>query len=120
MSKIKIIFVCLLVTFFALVMLICLKVKKNGELRQKALLAGEMHKVLRGLMINLSETPESALQDVPPDGLWHSRIASIKGRQGGLEYLARRQKENPDILEVRIKAQQDIPQASNLRIRISS
>ncbi len=143
MNKIKIILVCLVISFLVLIALNLLKLKNNEEFRQKAVLAHEIRKVLDHLIFDLLEARENSILDVPADGLWHHRIAFVSVRQGALEYilkegrlfrvnrggcvliaddigdlLFRRQKGRPDILEVQIVAQKNVSLISNLRIRV--
>ena len=142
MDKIKIIIVCLVVPFFILIAFTFWEIKNEKEFRQKTVLAHELQRVLEPLMFDLREARENTI-DVPADGLWHDRISFIEGQQGVMEYLVqrgrlfrinngkilmvadniadlciRRQKETPDILEVRIKAQKNVSLVSNLRIRV--
>ena len=123
--------------------LVCLKIKDKEDYRRKIVLAGEIHKVLERLMFDLYGAGVSSIQDVPADGEWHDRIAFAHPGQGAGEYQLqgghlwrmsagqasliadhigrlriRRQKEDPDILEVQIEARDDVSLLSNLKIRI--
>ena len=143
MNKSKIIFIGLLISFSVLIVFTVIKIKHKQELRQKAVLALEMRKVLGFLMLDLREARVGTILDAPPDGLWHSRIAFNRAPQGVLEYsikdghlyriskvkrflvadhiahlLIRRQKLTPYIVEVQIEAQNKVSLMSYLKIRI--
>jgi len=143
MNKIKIVFFCMLIPFFIFLAVILLKIKSDGEFRQKTVLAVETRKVLEHLMIDLREARQNTILDLPSDGAWHHRIAFDSAKEGALEYIIkeghlfrfnkgselliadniadlriRRQKVTPDILEVQIEAQKDVSLVSNLKIRL--
>ncbi len=143
MNKIKTIIVFLFVPFFVLITVVFLQIKKKEEFRQKVVLAQEVRKALYFLMFDLREARESTVLDVPPDGLWHSRIAFDEATQGVLEYFIRegqlvrvnggktlliadhmgglrirRQKMTPDIIEVQVTAHKNVSLTSYLKIKI--
>ena len=143
MNKIKIIIVCLLVVFFALITLTFWKIKSNEEIHQKAVLAQEIQKALYHIMFDLRSARENTIMDLPADGMWYNHIAFNRVHQGVLEYKItgghllrvingkglliadhigdmriRRQKTTPYILEVQIEAQNNVSLKSYLKIRI--
>jgi len=143
MNNIKIISVCFLVPFLVLMTYTFLKIKSKQQYQQKIVLAQETRKVLGYLMVDLREAREKSILDVPPDGLWHHRMAFDRNNQGALEYLVhdgqlfrinqgkseliaedindiriRRQENTPDLLEV--EAKKNVSLISNLKIRVHS
>jgi len=143
MNKIKTICICLLIPVLVFVGFIFLRMKKQEEFKQKAVLAKEMRKVLGYLMFDLSEARESTILDAPADGLWHDRVAFDRTGQGALEYTIkdghlfrtnkgnalfiadnisslriRHERSTPDILEVQIEAHKNVSLKTYLRMRI--
>ncbi|MDE1921696.1 MAG: hypothetical protein KGJ09_10295 [Candidatus Omnitrophica bacterium] len=132
-KKLKILYACLLIPFLVLLTLGFVKIKHWEEYRQKVVLAKDIRLVLESLLLDLTESRDNALVHVRADGLWHGdpqysikdgHLFRIDGRRRSLvadhiiSLLVRRQRKNPDILEIRIEARQGVSLASNLRIRI--
>jgi hypothetical protein len=143
MKKIQIILFGLFISLFFLMTIIGLKIKAKYDLQQKTLLALQIGKAVEYLMPDLREARENTIRDVPPDGLWHHRIAFIQNQQGGVVYMVkegrlfrvnrgkvfliaddisdlriRRQSAFPDILEVQIEARKNVSLISNFKIRV--
>ena len=141
MARLKTVVLICFVIFLS--SLIFFKLKKYEEIKQKIVLAHEVHKVLGFLVFDLRDARESTIRDVPADGQWHHRLAFDSLQNGQLEYLItaghlfrinrgqrsliadnicelriRRQTQTPDILEVQIKAQKNVILLSNLKIRM--
>jgi hypothetical protein len=143
MNKMRIIFICLFIGIFVLIVYPFLKVKNKEVYRQKIVLAQEIRKSLDHLMPDLYTVSADAIKDVPADGQWYDQITFEDARQGVVVYKlraghlwrliqghdlliardigalrVRRQKETPDILEVQIEAKNNVTLVSNVRIRI--
>ena len=130
----KIISVCLFILFFILIVFGYQKIKEKEEFGQKVVLAQETRKALGILMLNLSQANENTLHGVPVDGLWHEDVPGFVIKEGHLiminhdqsllianhiiDLRIRRQRQTPDILELRIEAKKDVSLVSNLKIRI--
>jgi hypothetical protein len=143
MSKIKIIFISLLIPFFILIISTLIKIKNREDFQHKKVLAQEIHKVLGVLMLDLRDARESSIQDVPADGQWYGHIAFENDQLGPVEYMTnnghlmrlnhgqrlliadhikeihiRRQQGSPTLIEVQIEAHTDVSLESNFKIRI--
>jgi len=143
MNKIRILIIGLIFCFSGAVILFFFNQRSRDELRQKVILAREIHGVLENLLFDFTEARESSIQGVPDDGLWHHRIDFDQIQLGPMEYMLkagrlfrindgrilmiadnmvdlrlRRQRQSPDILEVQLKAKKNVTLTINLKVRL--
>jgi len=118
MNKIK--FISVGVLIFFLMGVVIRQIQISEEFNRKAVLIQESRKALEHLMFDIYQDKKGSFEGIAANGVWYQRVVLDRWGQGALKYhlRIRRQKQTPDILEVRIEAPNDLVPISNFKIRI--